>query len=259
MNNHKKPSHSDDNHSCVVHSFVSCLRLISLSALLILVAHTAVADTNSPANALAELARPAKRIPFKEVVFATTGHRVLDFDTNNAAHQDLFARLSAAANAALTNARAAGLFSSRANEAGNRMELFIKAALKDAGLTARTPVTATGRAQSTGYPDVEIAGPVPAYLELKTYSANTVNTTQRSFYFSPSENSKITRDALHLLLAYELETSQQNGRTSFYPVRWKLLTLQDLAVDLKFEFNQSNRGLYGKDAAKALLCEGQAK
>ena len=27
-------------------------------------------------------------------------------------------------------------------------------------------------------------------------------------------------------------------------------------VDLKFEFNQSNRGLYGRDAGKSLLDEG---
>ena len=39
-------------------------------------------------------------------------------------------------------------------------------------------------------------------------------------------------------------------------MHWKLVTLQDLLVDLKFEFNQSNRGLYGADAAKGLLSEG---
>jgi hypothetical protein len=33
--------------------------------------------------------------------------------------------------------------------------------------------------------------------------------------------------------------------------------LQDLEVDLKFEFNQSNRGLYGKEAGKAILAESQ--
>lgn len=219
----------------------------------------AAASTNTPtAVALAELTKPAKQIPFKDVVFATTQQRILDFDTNNAAHRELFQKLSAAANAALTNARAAGLFSARANEAGNHMESFVRAALKEAGLIARTPVAASGRAQTTGYPDVEILSEVPCYLELKTYSASTVSTTQRSFYYSPSENPKVTRDALHLLLAYELEPSERGNRTTFRPVRWKLLSLQDLEVDLKFEFNQSNRGLYGKDAQKALLSEGKA-
>jgi hypothetical protein len=30
-------------------------------------------------------------------------------------------------------------------------------------------------------------------------------------------------------------------------------------VDLKFEFNQSNRGLYSKEASKALLGEGESR
>jgi hypothetical protein len=194
-------------------------------------------------------------IPFKEVIFATTQYRILDFDTNNAAHRALFQKLATAAQTAATNAGTAGLFSTRANEAGNHMELFVKAALKDAGLTARTPVTTAGDAQTTGYPDVEILSDIPGYLELKTYSATTANPTQCSFYYSPSENPKVVRDALHLLLAYELDRTEQNGRTTFTPTHWKLITLQDLEVDLKFEFTESNRGLYGMDATSALLGE----
>jgi len=139
------------------------------------------------------------------------------------------------------------------------MESFVRKALSDAQLVARTPVTSQGRAQTTGYPDVEILGDLPCYIELKTYNASTVNTTQRSFYYSPSENPKVTRDALHLLLAYELEKSERDGKTVFTPTHWRLITLQDLQVDLKFEFNQSNRGLYGKDAAHALLGEGNGE
>lgn len=217
---------------------------------------TRAAETNYPnAAALAELTRPAKKIPFKEVIFATTHQRVLDFDTNNAAHRELFQKISAAANSALTNARAAGLFSARANEAGNHMESFVKASLQAAGLQARTPVTTDGDAQNVGYPDVEISGDPPCYLELKTYSASTENTTQRSFYYSPSAKPKVTHDALHLLLAYELERTERDGRTTFLPKHWKLVTLERLEVDLKFEFNQSNRGLYGKDASQSLLGE----
>lgn len=235
-------------------------RSFSVALLVSLVATLAVAQTNTPTTAaLAELTKPTKHIPFKEVILATTQHRILDFDPHNAAHRTLFQKLSAAATAAAAKARAEGVFSARANEAGNHMELFVKAALKEAGLTARTPVTTDGDAQTTGYPDVEILSDPPCYLELKTYSATTANTTQRSFYYSPSEHPKVTRDALHLLLAYELEKTTRDGQTAFIPVHWKLITLQDLQVDLKFEFNQSNRGLYGKDAGKALLGEGELK
>lgn len=233
--------------------WLNCCGVLCVSA-----AAVVGAETTNPVStaALAELTRPAKQIPFKEVILATTQHRVLDFDTNNPAHAALFKKLSAAASAAAAKARAEGLISVRANEAGNHMESFVKAALKEAGLDARTPSTVTGGAQTTGYPDIEIAGDPPCYLELKTYSATTANTTQRSFYYSPSENPKVTHDALHLLLAYQLERNEQNGQTVFMPVHWKLITLQDLEVDLKFEFNQSNRGLYGKEASRALLGEG---
>ena len=232
--------------------------LIITLALGVLVRHS-FATTNTPtATALTELTKPARKIPFKEVIFATTHHRILDFETNNAAHQELFRQISTAAALALTNARTAGLFSARVNEAGNHMESFIKAALQATGLRARTPVNSDGGAQATGYPDLEILGDSPCYLELKTYSATTANTTQRSFYYSPSEHPKVTCDALHLLLAFELEKTETGGRTAFLPTHWKLITLQDLEVDLKFEFNQSNRGLYGKDASHALLGEGEA-
>jgi hypothetical protein len=60
-----------------------------------------------------------------------------------------------------------------------------------------------------------------------------------------------------LLLAYELEQTTRNGKAVFVPMHWKLITLQNLQVDLKFEFNQSNRQLYGDSSA--LLGEGEVK
>lgn len=201
--------------------------------------------SNRVAAALLELAQPAKGLPFKAVIQATTGHHVLDFETNRPLHLELQQRILRAAALSGERARQKGIAAARANEAGNHIEPFVRAALKEVGLDVRLPINAAGQAQAVGYPDVEIAGPVPCYLELKTYSATTAHTTQRSFYYSPSAAPKVTRDALHLLLAYELEQVTRNGQTVFIPSRWKLLTLQDLEVDLKFEFNQSNRGLYG--------------
>lgn len=210
-------------------------------------------------SSLVELTRPEKQIPFKEVIEATARHRVLDFNTNNPAHVEFEKKILRAAELAGERAVKEGLTAERANEAGNHMEPFIRAALRDTGLSARVPVNDAGEAQITGYPDIEITGAVPCYLELKTYNTATANTTQRTFYYSPSAHPKITRDALHFLLAYQLEKQERDGKTVFVPVRWKLVTLQDLLVDLKFEFNQSNRGLYGPDAAKSLLSEGQVK
>lgn len=206
-------------------------------------------STNFLGTSLAELAKPAKKIPFTTIIHATTGYRVLTFDTNQPANQMLRTNILNAARLAGERARVAGLNAARANEAGNQLEPYLRTALRDCGLDARVPLTASGRAQVAGYPDIEITAPLPCYIELKTYNAATENTTQRSFYYSPSESPKITRDALHLLLAYELERIERGGKTVFLPSHWKLLTLENLEVDLKFEFNQSNRGLYGNPAA----------
>jgi hypothetical protein len=213
--------------------------------------------TNAPLKSvLAELSKANGSIPFKEVIQATTHCRVLDFETNNPAHVELKRKLLQAAQVAARLAITNGLAAARPNEAGNHIEPFVRSALREAGLEARVPINTSGDAQVTGYPDIEIVGPTPCYLELKTFNAATENTTQRSFYYSPSTHPKVTRDALHFLLAYELEKRIQDGKTVFIPVHWKLLTLEDLQVELKFEFNQSNRGLYGPASGKALLSEG---
>ena len=230
------------------------LLLIPLSAFFILPSAFAQTTNTFDERALSELTRPTKKVPFKTVLHATTGHRLIKFDTNNTAHVALRAKILKAAAMAGERARREGISTARANEAGNHLEPFVRAALKEAGLTARVPVNSTGRAQATGYPDIELTGEPACYIELKTYSAATAHTTQRSFYYSPSATPKVTRDAIHLLLAYELEKVEREGRSVFVPNHWKLLTLEDLEVDLKFEFNQSNRGLY--DQGRATLDEG---
>ena len=214
--------------------------------------------TNSPmSTALAEMVKPSKRLPFPEVILATTGHRVLTFDTNNPAHVELRQKILRAAELTGERARRQGITAARANEVGNHVEPIVRQALKDAGLEARVPETAAGRAQVVGYPDIELIGEMPCYLELKTFSAATADTTQRSFYYSPSATPKVTRDALHLLLAFEMQPLTLDGRATLVPAHWKLLTLEDLEVDLKFEFNQSNRGLYRN--RPAILSEGEIK
>jgi len=175
-------------------------------------AETAIATNPALTSTLSQITTHTKPIPFKEVIQATTHFRVIDFDTNNPAQVELEKKLLHAA--ALAGGRAAreGLDAARANEAGNHLEPYVRAALREAGLQARVPVNTSGDAQATGYPDVEITGPTPCYLELKTYNAATANTTQRTFYYSPSEHPKITRDALHFLLAYQLEKTTRDGK-----------------------------------------------
>ena len=218
-------------------------------------------QTNSPVTAaLAELTKPAKKIPFKEVILATTQHRILDFDTNNPAHVALLQKLSAAASAAADQGADRRLiFRPRQRSRQSHGAFRAKPRSQEAGLHARTPVTTAGEAQTVGYPDVEILGDPPCYLELKTYNATTVNTTQRSFYYSPSRTSQ--SHPRRAASAPRLRTGKNRARrqNGLHSRPLETHHLQDLEVDLKFEFNQSNRALYGPDNAAARLGEGTVK
>ncbi|HSH16621.1 MAG TPA: hypothetical protein VLD18_11340 [Verrucomicrobiae bacterium] len=194
--------------------------------------------------------------PFAEVIRRTTGQEVIAFDAANPAHAALLEKLKTAAAAAAESARKAKIVSARANEVGNAIEAHVFQALNAAGLTAQRPRTATGRGQAAGYPDVAIESDPPCYLELKTYNARTANSTQHTFYYSPATETKVTRAALHLLLAYEFEQQTDGGQTIWVPVHFKLVSLHDLTVQLKVEYNQSNRGLY---APEKLLADEPVK
>ena len=99
------------------------------------------------------------------------------------------------------------------------------------------PKAKSGRKKASGYHDIKILyNDKVIYLDCKTYSSKTKEQTFRTFYFSPSDDPKITEDAFHFLLSYELK---QTGRI-FVPVSWQLYTLENLWVQVKHEFNASN-------------------
>jgi len=92
------------------------------------------------------------------------------------------------------------------------------------------------------------------YLECKTYNIENINTTQRSFYLSPSKNSKITKDAHHFLLSFEIFITKRIRRMNLYKCKsWKLISLEKLDVDIKYEFQSDNRRLY---SSELVLVEG---
>ena len=77
--------------------------------------------------------------------------------------------------------------------------------------------------------------------------------TIRTFYLSPSEDPKVTKDTLHFLMSFELNRVQRGSKEVFIPVSWQIYSLESLLVKLKLEFNASNRDLYLK---KTPLIEG---
>ena len=201
---------------------------------------------------------PFKNIPFSIVIKTISGHNILPFNTNNQVNLELLEILRSACEEAMQTAHTQGIISKRANEVGNKIEPFVKTALNNNGVTADTPINSIGIRQPTAYPDILIERPngEKIYLECKTYNINNVDTTHRAFYFQASENSKIMHDAMHLMVSFEIETAQRNGANVFVPVSWKIYCLEGLLVQMKSEFNASNRDMYGVNGLP-LLAEGR--
>lgn len=202
------------------------------------------------------ITEPLKNLPFSSVIRLLSGKKVLKFN-----NKILLGRLNKAISLAGKKAYKTGIFAKRVNEVGNKIELFVKEAMNNIGLRVDTPMAQNGKRKATGYPDIEITDKNQTiYLECKTYNIKNVNTSQRAFYFSPSENFKITKDAPHLMLSFQVEVKKRKGRKAYVPVHWKLYTLENLKVDLKHEFNQSNKNLYASEfSKKALLAEREIR
>jgi len=207
-------------------------------------------------DVIKQMLKPIKGIPLNLVLENISGKKVIPFDKENQADLDLIAKLSSVAESAGKAINKKGILRSRPNEVGNDVEQFVKDALNNHGLSASCPVCKNGKKQSMGYPDIEFIDENGRanYLECKTYNIENIFTTQRAFYLSPTENSKVSKDAHHFLLSYEIIISKRVKRMSLYKcVLWKLLDIQKLDVDVKYEFQSDNKRIYTKEF---ILAEG---
>jgi hypothetical protein len=201
---------------------------------------------------------PLKDIPFPIAIKAISGHQVIPFDKNNKDDKNLLQILTKAMNIALQNAFNEGIETDRPNEVGNHIEPFVREAINSVGLKAEIPKNSKGKHQSAGYPDIVIEdkkGRI-TYLECKTYNKKSIDSSFRAFYFQPSETSKITSDARHLMVSFEIEQKTKLGKSIYIPVHWKLYTLDKMLVQIKHEFNASNKEMYKEES---LLAEGSIK
>ena len=207
-------------------------------------------------RAISRFLEPMKGIPFPVAIKALTGFKVLAFDLSMRQNEKLLQKLSTAAQLGGQKAFKKGIFSARPNEAGNRIEPFVVDAIKYVGLKADKPISKSGKKTSAGYPDIQIEdenGRI-VYLDCKTYNTLTKDQSFRTFYFSPSKDPKITKDAFHLLLSFELEKAERQQKQAFIPVSWQIYTLDKLLVQVKHEFNASNKDLYKEEF---LLAQGK--
>ncbi len=199
---------------------------------------------------------PLKDIPFSVVVKVLSGFSVVPFDKGSKEDKVLLNKLIKGMQIATKKANATGIFTNRPNEVGNHIEPFVRDALNEVGMEATIPTTQNGKHKTAGYPDVAIkdTGGRVTYLECKTYNLKSEESSFRTFYFQPSEEFKITADARHLLIGFEIKVEKRSGRDAFVPISWHLYTLDKLRVQVKHEFNASNKQLYTADA---LLAEGK--
>ena len=207
-------------------------------------------------NVIKQMLTPMKDIPLSLVIEAISGYKILPFDPTDSNDKTVLDNLKAC-NLAGKKVNVKGISRTRANEVGNDIEPFVKDAVRSVGYRADAPKTKSGGKKAAGYPDIEFVDEFGRtnYLECKTYNIENVTTTQRTFYLSPSEDFKITQDAHHLVVSFEIYVASRQERENIYKCRsWKIVSVETLPVDVKYEFNSDNARLYAKDL---ILAEGK--
>ena len=186
-----------------------------------------------------------RRIVLPELIKLISGNEVFDWDEAE------LPDFEKAAKSVLAQVTAKPIRADRINEAGNAVELLVLDALERVGMESGRPTPPSGRKKTAGYPDLfAVKEGKLFYLEIKTYSPNTLNSSQRTFYISPSEDFKVSRDGFHLLLAFSTLEIEE-GMYSL--TGFKLLDLYGLECGLKMEFNASNKDLYDPEGGLIVI------
>lgn len=208
-------------------------------------------------QALAQMLKPIKGIPFSVIVKALASRQIIPVDKADSADIELLKKLERAIRLCADELKSNPIKRPRPNEVGNDLEEYVMRAIPRSGLKALRPTTSKGLGKSTGYPDILIRDDEnrSTYLECKIFGQGSAGTSMRSFYLLPSESFKVTADARHLLLAFGMEPTAISGSRNprYLPKSYKLIDLHDLLCDVKYEFNSDNRRLY---AAPMTLWQG---
>ena len=181
--------------------------------------------------------------PFHEIIFDICGKQVIPFDVTDSRNVAFRDDLRQVCMDACRTLKDNPIVSKRVNEVGNKIEPYVVRSFNSiGGYTASVPLGKTA-----GYPDVLVAecDNRYTYVECKTYSRSSINSSFRSFFFSVSETFKVEHDARHLVVGFEIT---KVGDQQFRPVGFKVLDAYDLPCTLKKEWNSNNKLLYGLPA-----------
>ncbi len=192
-------------------------------------------------NQLAQFLHPIRGVFFEVIIKSLYNSEVLKFDSRVEDNSQILMQFVDAMRSASKAVHRKPIVRSRPNEVGNDMEPYVIEALNARKLNARAPETKSGKGKSTGYPDIVVETEIgTVYLEVKTYNKRNAVTTQRSFYFSPSNDPKVHMDGYHLAVGFEMRRSGNE----YWPMAFKIVDLYGLECDLKSESNSDNRRLY---------------
>ena len=196
-------------------------------------------------------------IPFREVIFDTTGKRVLAFNPKNEIDGRVLKQISSVLDEVMARLNASdsviqGI--SRINEVSSHFEDLIRELLNRApGFSCDLPKTTAGATQRSGYPDLELIDQQSRrvyYLDPKLYAVGSRDSSFRTFYFEPKiATNKVREDAVHFIVGFEHEKPVADRHWKF--TRWDLVDLSHFQVRLKAEFQGSNRDMYRPEAIVA--------
>jgi len=229
------------------------LRAVVLAVSLACAAPLRASDTQELITWLLQDGRSVKDVPFAEVLAATTGKKILPIDpvadkawlTTLAGALD---RTLARLNDSSEQIRNAG----RISEASRFIEDELRAELnQQPGWNCTIPSVASGEEQRSGYPDMRLVLPDGSivFLDPKLFAADSRTSTLRTFYYEPKTlTNKVHDDARHLLVGIP-----HNGKSGadLRLLGWELVDVSQLRVQLKAEFQASNKDIYREDATVA--------
>jgi hypothetical protein len=218
-------------------------------------------------------------IAFSQLIFDTTSRKVLPFDSNNVVDQRVAKAISASCDETIKRFNAPDSevqHIDRINEVSSHFDDSLRELLNAApGLHCDFPLTAEGKVQRSGYPDLRItdlASKRVFYLDPKLYATGSRDSRFRTFYFEPKKSTNKVRDnAVHFVVGFEhaardagaslrrgdsgndqnTATERRGYNACWKFTRWDLFDLSTFAVKLKAEFQGSNRDMYRPEAIVA--------
>jgi hypothetical protein len=201
--------------------------------------------------------RQLRGVPFSEVIFDTTGRKVLPFDPIDKVDRRVAKAISAACDETIKRFNASNSAIQRIdriNEVSSHFEDSLRDLLNTSpGLSCEFPRTTKERVQRSGYPDlriVDVESNRVFYLDPKLYAAGSRDSSFRAFYFEPKKSTnKVRDDAVHFVVGFEHQGREKNAAWKF--TRWDLVDLSRFSVKLKAEFQGSNRDMYRSEAVVA--------